>query len=92
LAKDRFVLVSIFHPALMLRGIQARFIDPITGRDVRPASHQNQISDYVMGVVRSGLRLEHMSEHTVDEEIATRLPRSAKYQGWPLLLLMRLRP
>jgi malonyl-CoA O-methyltransferase len=89
---EGFVLVSIFHPALMLRGIQARFIDPITGRDVRPASHRNQISDYVMGVVQSGLTLEHMSEHAVDEEIATCSPRSARYQGWPLLLLMRLRP
>jgi len=89
---DGFVLLSIFHPALMLRGIQARFIDPITRRDVRPASHAHQISDYVMGVVRSGLTLEHMSEHAVDEEIAARSPRTAKYQGWPLLLLMRLRP
>jgi hypothetical protein len=87
-----FVLVSIFHPALMLLGIQARFTDPVTGRDVRPASQQNQISDYVMGALRSGLTLEHMSEHAVDVEIATRSPRAAKYQGWPLLLLMRLRP
>ena len=89
---DGFVLVSVFHPAMMLRGIQARFIDPATGRDVRPASHANQMSDYVMGVVRSGLRLEHMSEHAVDDELAARSPRSAKYRGWPLLLLMRLRP
>jgi ubiquinone/menaquinone biosynthesis C-methylase UbiE len=89
---EGFVLVSIFHPALMLRGIQARFIDPVTGRDVRPASQRNQVSDYVMGALRSGLTLEHMSEHAVDEEIATRSPRAAKYQGWPLLLLMRLRP
>jgi ubiquinone/menaquinone biosynthesis C-methylase UbiE len=89
---EGFVLVSLFHPALLLRGLQARFIDPITGRDVRPASYRNQISDYVMGAVRSGLTLEHMSEHAVDEELATRSPRSAKYQGWPLLLLMRLRP
>lgn len=89
---EGFVLVSIFHPALMLRGIQARFIDPITRRDVRPASYRNQISDYVMSVVQSGLTIEHMSEHAVDAEIATCSPRSAKYQGWPLLLLMRLRP
>jgi len=89
---DGFVLVSVFHPAMMLRGIQARFIDPETGRDVRPASYGNQVSDYVMGVVRSGLRLEHMSEHAVDDALAARSPRAAKYRGWPLLLLMRLRP
>ena len=90
--RDGFVLISVFHPALMLQGIQARFIDPATSREVRPASHANQISDYVMGAVRSGLTLEHMSEHAVDGELAARSPRAAKYRGWPLLLLMKLRP
>ena len=87
-----FVLVSVFHPAMMLRGIQARFRDPITGHHVRPASHPNQISDYVVGAVRSGLTLEHMSEHAIDRELASRSARCAKYEGWPMLLLMRLRP
>lgn len=89
---DGFVLISVFHPALMLQGIQARFIDPVTGRDVRPASHANQISDYVMGAMRSGLTIAHMSEHVVDDEMAARVPRTANYRGWPLLLLMKLRP
>jgi len=87
-----FVLVSVFHPALMLRGIQARFIDPSTGRDVRPASHPHAIADYVMGAVRSGLRIDHMSEHAVDAELARASPRAAKYLGWPLLLLLRFIP
>jgi malonyl-CoA O-methyltransferase len=90
--RDGFVLVSLFHPALMLRGIQARFTDPATGGQVRPASYPHQISDYVLAVVRAGLTVEHMSEHAVDEEMAGRSARAAKYQGWPLLLLMRLRP
>jgi ubiquinone/menaquinone biosynthesis C-methylase UbiE len=89
---DGSVLVSAFHPALMLCGIQARFIDPATGRDVRPASYAHQISDYVMAVVRSGLAFDHISEHAVDEEVIVRAPRADKYRGWPLLLLMRLRP
>jgi hypothetical protein len=89
---DGFVLISLFHPALMLQGIRARFIDPTTGRDVRPASQAHQISDYVMGAVRGGLTLEHMSEHAVDGDLAARTPRAAKYRGWPLLLLMKLRP
>jgi hypothetical protein len=32
-----------------------------------------------------------MSEHVADEELAARSPRSQKYLGWPLLLVMRLR-
>jgi hypothetical protein len=59
---------------------------------VRPASYPHQISDYVVAAVRAGLTVEHMSEHAVDEEMAGRSARAAKYQGWPLLLLMRLRP
>jgi len=89
---EGFILVSISIRRSCSRGFQARFIDPVTGRDVRPASQKNQISDYVMGALRSGSTLEHMSEQAVDDEIATRSPRPAKYQGWPLLLLMRLRP
>ncbi len=89
---DGFVLVSVMHPAMMLRGIQARFIDPDTGHDVRPASHPNTIADYVMGAIRAGLRIDHMSEHPVDAELVRRAPRAANYLGWPLLMLLRLRP
>jgi 2-polyprenyl-3-methyl-5-hydroxy-6-metoxy-1,4-benzoquinol methylase len=83
------VVVSVMHPAMMLRGIQARFTDPATGREVRPQSHPNQIADYVMAAVRAGLTLDHLSEHPVDEELAARSARAVKYLGWPLLLLMR---
>jgi SAM-dependent methyltransferase len=87
-----FVVVSAMHPALLLRGIQARFIDPTSGRDVRPAGHPYRISDYVMGAVAGGLTIEHMSEHAVDADHAARSPRAARYLGWPLLLLFRLTP
>jgi malonyl-CoA O-methyltransferase len=87
-----FVLVSVFHPALTVHDIHARFVDPSSGVEVRPASPGNQISDYVMGASRSGLTVEHMSEHAVDDDLAARAPRAAKYRGWPLLLLMKLRP
>jgi ubiquinone/menaquinone biosynthesis C-methylase UbiE len=85
-----FAVVSVMHPAMMLRGVQARFTDPATGRETRPASVPNQISDYVMAAVRAGLRLDHLSEHAVDEELAARHERAGKYLGWPILLLMRL--
>ena len=86
-----FILVSVMHPAMMLRGIQARFTDPATGRETRPTSVPNQISDYVMATVRAGLTFEQISEHAVDEALTARSPRAAKYLGWPLLLMMRLR-
>lgn len=80
------------HPAMMLRGIQARFTDPATGRETRPASWPHQVSDYIMAAVRAGLSIDEISEHAVDEELARRSPRAIKYLHWPILLMMRLKP
>jgi ubiquinone/menaquinone biosynthesis C-methylase UbiE len=85
-----FAVVSVMHPAMMLRGVQARFHDPATGREVRPESVPNQISDYVMAASRAGFIFSEMSEHAVDEALAARLARARRYLGWPMLLLMRL--
>lgn len=89
---DGCVVISSMHPAMMLLGVTARFTDPNTGRKVRPASVPNQICDYVMAAVRAGLTIDHMSEYPIDEATAARSPRAEKYLGWPILLLMRLRP
>jgi ubiquinone/menaquinone biosynthesis C-methylase UbiE len=87
---DGSVVVSVMHPALMLRGVQARFHDPSTGDEVRPESVPNQISDYVMGALAAGLRLQHLSEHPADEALVSRTPRAARYLGWPMLFLMKM--
>lgn len=86
------IIVSNMHPAMMLRGVQARFTDPATGRETRPASCRHQISDYVMAANGAGLTIDHLSEHLADENLVRRCPRAEKYLGWPLLLMMRLRP
>lgn len=86
---EGFIVVSVMHPAMMLRGVQARFTDPETGRETRPASHPNQISDYVMAAVQAGLHVADMGEHAVDAALAARSPRSAKYLDWPVLLTFR---
>jgi ubiquinone/menaquinone biosynthesis C-methylase UbiE len=87
-----FVVVSVMHPAMMLRGVQARFRDPATGKEIRPASCTHQLSDYIMAAVQAGFILDHLSEHVVDEVLANRLERARRYLGWPLLFLMRLTP
>ena len=86
-----FVCLSGFHPAMKLLGLQAQFTDPATGRKMSPASVTHQLSDYVMAATRVGLRIEHMSEHLVDEALAAQFPRVRQYIGWPLLFLLRLR-
>ena len=86
------VIVSVMHPAMSLRGVQARFIEPATGRRVSPAGHAHQMSDYLMAAVCAGFDLEHVSEHEGDAALAARSPRAAKYVGWPMLLLMKCVP
>ena len=85
-----FVIVTVMHPAMMLRGVQARFTDPQSGVKTMPASVPNQISDYVMGALGAGLIIERMSEHAVDEALVAVAPRAERHLGWPLLLVMKL--
>jgi malonyl-CoA O-methyltransferase len=86
------VVVSGMHPAMMLRGVQARFRLPGTDRKIWPASYPHEMSDYVMAATRAGFAFDHFSEHAVDEKLASRLERARKYLGWPMLFLMRLLP
>ena len=87
---DGLIIISAMHPAMMLRGITARFTDPATGRETRPRSWPNQISDFVLAAARAGLHIDHISEHAVDETLARTMPRARKYLHWPMLLMMRL--
>jgi malonyl-CoA O-methyltransferase len=89
---DGRITLSTMHPAMMLKGVQARFHDPRTQQAICPASCAHQVSDYVLAAVRARLPIVHMSEHLMDEATASRAPRAAKYAGWPVLLLMQLLP
>ena len=89
---EGLIVVSAMHPAMMLRGITARFTDPQTGRDTRPQSHPHQIADFIMAGLAVGLRLDQVSEHAVDEALAGRMERARRYVGWPMLLMLRWRP
>jgi malonyl-CoA O-methyltransferase len=86
------LVVTAMHPAMMLLGRQACFRDPQTGEKVFPRSHPNQLSDFVMAALQSGLELDHLGEHAVDEALAASHPRAEKYLGWLMLFTMRARP
>lgn len=85
------VIISVMHPAMNLRGVQARFTDPASGLKIGPQSHPHTLSEYIMAALRTGLQPDHMSEHAVDASLALRCPRAARYVDWPMLFLLRLR-
>ena len=86
------VVATVMHPAMMLKGVQARFTDPATGRETRPASHPHRLSDYMMAALDSGACVMALSEHAADAALAARVPRASRYVGWPLLFVMVLAP
>ena len=86
------VVVTVMHPAMMLRGVQARFHDPENGQVIRPASRVHELSDYILAADRAGCVFDHLSEHRVDEALAQRLERARRYVNWPMLFVMRLLP
>jgi malonyl-CoA O-methyltransferase len=83
-------VVSAMHPAMFLRGTQARFTDPASGEKVQPGSVPHSVGAFVMAAVRAGFRLTDVAEAAPDEEFAARYPRAAKYVGWPMLVVLSL--
>lgn len=83
-------LVSTLHPALRLKGLQARFTDPRSGRETRLSGAPQEFSTLVLAALDSGLRIVELSEHAPDAEFAQRFPRAQKYLGWPMLVLLGL--
>lgn len=88
--RDGFIIVTNLHPAMNLRGVRARFSDPVTGAKVYPQGRDYTISDFVMAAQRTHLVIDEIVERPMTAEIAARLPRAERYVGWPTLLAMRL--
>jgi len=84
-------VMSAAHPAMLLRGSQARFTDPASGDVVQPGSLPHQLGDFVMAAVRAGLRMDGIGEYAPDAEFAARFPRAEKYVGWPMLVVLQMR-
>jgi malonyl-CoA O-methyltransferase len=78
------------HPAMFLRGSQARFTDPATGELVQPGSIAHSISEFVMASLGAEFSLVHIEEHSPNQQFAARIPRAEKYIGWPMLVVMQL--
>lgn len=84
-------LISAMHPAMFLRGSQARFTDPVSGVKIQPGSYPHSVSDFVMAALRTGFEISNLHERAPDVDFAARFPRAEKYVGWPMLVVMELR-
>jgi SAM-dependent methyltransferase len=84
-------VISVLHPAMYLKGTQARFVHPESGELVLIKNEQYSIPDYIMAVKAAGLELELIEQGSGNAELAKRIPRAEKYIGWPMLLAFALR-
>ena len=85
-------VVSAMHPAMFLRESRARFTDPDTGAIEAPGSVCYRFGEVVMAAGAAGFALEHIGEHAPAADFARRYPRAERYVGWPMLLVLVLRP
>ena len=83
-------VISAMHPAMQLRGVEARFTDPTTGEKVQPGSLAHTLGEFVMAAVRAGFWLEAITEQAPDAAFAARFPRAERYVGWPMLVVLQL--
>ena len=83
-------VISAMHPAMFLRGSQARFTDPDSGEVVQPGSIPHRLGDFVMGALDAGFTLRGVDEHAPDPDFAKRYPRAERYVGWPMLVVLTL--
>lgn len=86
-----FLYFTAMHPAMLLRGVQARYTEP-SNRKVYPKGYPYLISDYVNAAIGAGLRLARITEHTADRSHGSVSQRARKYEGWPLLLTLEFYP
>jgi ubiquinone/menaquinone biosynthesis C-methylase UbiE len=84
-------VVSNLHPAMYLRGVQARFTDPGSGEVVPVGSFAHTLGELVMAAVGAGFSLAGIGEYSPDAAFASHYPRAEKYVGYPMLLVLRLR-
>jgi len=84
-------VVSAMHPAMFLRGTQARFTDPGTGKKVQPGSLAHQLEDFERAALQAGFSIAALREYAPDARFARRFPRARKYRGWPMLVVLELR-
>ena len=83
-------VVSAMHPAMFLRGAQARFTDPASGELVQAGSVPQSVGSFVMSALRGGFDLLDVEELAPDDAFAAAYPRAAKYVGWPMLVVLSL--
>jgi SAM-dependent methyltransferase len=81
------LVFSAFHPDLALGGVEANFEHE--GTEYRLGAERHTVDDYLNHISDAGFQRLRWHEYLADDRVLEEVPSAAKYQGRPLLLLVR---
>ncbi len=84
------LVVSVYHPFFLLKGVPPHFKHADAVEYEMPA-HVHLVSDYVRAVKAAGLELAELLEPIVDDAIIAALPNYEKHRGHPLAVIFQAR-
>jgi SAM-dependent methyltransferase len=87
LAPGGRLVVSVYHPFFLLKGVPPHFRHTGDGVEYELPSHVHLVSDYVAAIRAAGLTLGELLEPIVDDALVAALPNFAKHRGHPLAVI-----
>lgn len=84
------LVVSVFHPFFLLKGVPPHFAHA-DGVEYEMPAHVHLVSDYVRAIRAAGLELEELLEPIVDDALIAALPNFHKHRGHPLAVIFAAR-
>jgi malonyl-CoA O-methyltransferase len=80
------LLFTVYHPAMAAAGLEANFVRD--GEELRLGAVRHSVVDYERAIAAAGFAGLRQREIAGDAELVRRLPRHARYFGFPLLLIV----
>lgn len=90
--KNGGLFFSTLHPAMLLKGVEARFTDEATGMKVYPKGYRYETCDFVNAALRAGLQLKEMGEFALNASHQGLTAKIDRYLDYPMLLTLQFEP
>ncbi len=88
LRRDGRLVVSVYHPFFLLKGVPPHFVHGEHGVEYELPSHVHLVSDYLRALRGAGLALDQLVEPIVDDALIATYPRFEKHRGHPLAIVL----
>jgi len=81
------LVVSVFHPFFLFKGVKPHFEHAAHGVEYELPSHVHMVSDYLRALRQHGLTLDELIEPRVDDKLVEALPRFDKHRDLPIAIV-----